>query len=71
MLEHALLVCNTSDVFIKHGANKTMCLYLLHRHHTLNAGEAVVKVGGTGHLISAEAIKDITVFIGWCYPSVG
>ncbi len=50
------------DVFLKHGAHALFCLYLQHRHHTVGADEAVVKVEGTAHLIDGQAMKDIISF---------
>ncbi|KAH8586023.1 hypothetical protein B0O99DRAFT_645559 [Bisporella sp. PMI_857] len=50
------------DVFLKHAAHLTFCLYLQHRHHTVGAGEVVVKVEGTGHLMDGQAIKSIVSF---------
>ncbi|XDG01789.1 hypothetical protein ABKA04_001404 [Annulohypoxylon sp. FPYF3050] len=50
------------DVFLKHSAHLTFCLYLQHRHHTLAANEAVVKVEGTAHLMDDQAMKDIISF---------
>ncbi|KUJ14197.1 uncharacterized protein LY89DRAFT_686710, partial [Mollisia scopiformis] len=39
------------DVFLKHAANLAFCLCLQHRHHTVGADKAVVKVEGTAHLM--------------------
>ncbi|KFX94723.1 hypothetical protein V490_04216 [Pseudogymnoascus sp. VKM F-3557] len=50
------------DVFLKHAANLTLCLYLQHRHHTISANEAIVKVEGTAHLMDSEAVGDIVSF---------
>ena len=50
------------EVFLKHGANLTHCLYLQHRHHTVGADEAIVKVNGTAHLMNGKAVKDIVSF---------
>ncbi|KAF3310518.1 hypothetical protein TWF173_009405 [Orbilia oligospora] len=50
------------DVFISHAANVAFCLYLQHRHHTVGAGEAVVKVNGTAHLMDDDNIKNIVSF---------
>lgn len=47
------------DVFLKHAANIAFCLYLQHRHHTVGADEAIVKVEGTAHLMDSQAVKDI------------
>lgn len=47
------------EVFLKHAANLTLCLYLQHRHHTVGTDEAVVKVEGTAHLMGSQAVKDI------------
>ncbi|KAK3987619.1 hypothetical protein QBC44DRAFT_383117 [Cladorrhinum sp. PSN332] len=47
------------EVFIRHGAQTAFTLYLAHRHHQLNQGEAIVKVNGTAHLMSSEAMQDI------------
>lgn len=47
------------DVFLKYAADLTLCLYLLQRHHTVSADEAVVKVEGTAHLIDDRAVKNI------------
>jgi hypothetical protein len=44
------------DVFLKHAAHLTLCLYLQHRHHTVGADEAVVKVEGTAHLMDGQAV---------------
>ncbi|RYP70371.1 hypothetical protein DL769_004997 [Monosporascus sp. CRB-8-3] len=49
------------DVF-KHNAHLTHCLYLQHRHHTIGADEAIVKVESTAHLMDDESIKDISTF---------
>ena len=48
------------EVFLKHSAHLAFCLYLQHRHHTVGADEAVVKVQGTAHLMDGQAVKDIT-----------
>jgi hypothetical protein len=50
------LIC---DVFFKHAANFAFCLYLQHRHHTVGADEAIVKMEGTAHVINSQAVKDI------------
>src|SRR5271167_231733 len=50
------------EVFLKHAANLTLCLYLQHRHHTVGANEAVIKVEGTAHLMGDQAVKDIVSF---------
>ena len=50
------------DVFLKHGAHIALCLYLQHRHHTVGADEAVVKVEGTAHLMDGQTAKDIVSF---------
>ena len=50
------------DVFLKHSAHITLCLYLQHRHHTVGTDEAVIKVEGTAHLIDGETVKDIVAF---------
>lgn len=50
------------DVFLKHGAHALFCLYLQHRHHTVGADEAVVKVKATAHLLDGQAMKDIVSF---------
>jgi len=50
------------DVFLKHAAHVTFCLYLQHRHHTVSADEAIVKVEGTAHLMDSQAVEDITSF---------
>ncbi|KAI9866783.1 MAG: hypothetical protein M1813_000725 [Trichoglossum hirsutum] len=50
------------DVFLKHAAHLALYLYLQHRHHTVGADEAVVKVEGTGHLMDGQAVKDIVSF---------
>jgi hypothetical protein len=47
------------DVFLKHAANFAFCLYLQHRHHTVGADEAIVKVEGTAHVMDSQAVKDI------------
>ncbi|KAK4220987.1 hypothetical protein QBC38DRAFT_493000 [Podospora fimiseda] len=47
------------ELFIRHGAQTAFTLYLAHRHHQLNQGEAIVKVNGTAHLMSTEAMQDI------------
>ena len=47
------------DVFLKHAAHLTFCLYLQHRHHTISSKEAIVKVGGTAHLMNSEVIRNI------------
>ncbi|KAM0425043.1 hypothetical protein ACHAPT_009844 [Fusarium lateritium] len=50
------------DVFLMHAAQLKLCLYLQHRHHTVGADEAVVKVEGTAHLMDGQAMKDIISF---------
>jgi hypothetical protein len=50
------------EVFLKHAANLTLCLYLQHRHHTVGADEAVVKVEGTAHVMDGQAVEDIVSF---------
>ncbi|KAG6017605.1 hypothetical protein E4U43_000738 [Claviceps pusilla] len=50
------------DVFLKYAADLTFCLYLQHRHHTVAANEAVVKVEGTAHLMDDQTINDIISF---------
>lgn len=50
------------DVFLKHGAHIALCLYLQHRHHTVGADEAVIKVEGTAHLMDGQAVKNIVSF---------
>ncbi|KAM4066068.1 3-hydroxybutyryl-CoA dehydratase [Hirsutella rhossiliensis] len=50
------------DVFLKHATHHAFCLYLQHRHHTVAANEAVVKVEGTAHLMDDQAMKDIASF---------
>lgn len=50
------------EVFLRHAAHLTHSLYLQHRHHTVGAGEAVVKVEGTAHLMDCGAVKDIVSF---------
>ncbi|KAI9815418.1 MAG: hypothetical protein M1832_005488 [Thelocarpon impressellum] len=50
------------DVFLKHAAHLTLCLYLQHRHHTVGTDEAVVKIEGTAHLMNSQAVKDIVSF---------
>lgn len=50
------------DVFLKHAANLAFCLYLQHRHHTVDDNKAIVKVEGTAHLMNGQAVKDITSF---------
>lgn len=50
------------DLFLNHGANIAFCLYRQHRHHTVGADEAVVKVEGTAHLMDSQAVKDIVSF---------
>lgn len=46
------------DVFIKHDAHRDFCLYLQHRHHQVNEGEAIVKVKGTAYLANDDQMKD-------------
>ncbi|KDR79793.1 hypothetical protein GALMADRAFT_61902 [Galerina marginata CBS 339.88] len=50
------------DVFLKHGAHLSLCLYLQHRHHSVGVGEAIVKVEGTAHLMDSQAIEEIISF---------
>ncbi|UKZ75284.1 hypothetical protein TrVFT333_002960 [Trichoderma virens FT-333] len=50
------------DVFIKHGVQDIFCLYLQHRHHTIDEGQVVVKVNGTAHLMNGQAMNDIVAF---------
>ncbi|EPE06694.1 3-hydroxybutyryl- dehydratase [Ophiostoma piceae UAMH 11346] len=50
------------DVFLKHGAYVTYCLYLQHRHHSINLDTTVVKVEGTAHVMDDQAISDIVSF---------
>ena len=57
------------EVFLKHAAHHTLCLYLQHRHHTVDAGQAVVKVEGTAHLMAAQAMEDIISFGNKIVPS--
>ena len=57
------------EVFFKHTAHLTVCLYLQHRHHTVGAGETIVKVEGTAHLMDGEAIEDIVSFGNKVVPS--
>ncbi|KAM0800333.1 hypothetical protein BDR22DRAFT_806374, partial [Usnea florida] len=57
------------EVFLKHAAHHTLCLYLQHRHHTVGAGQAVVKVEGTAHLMAAQAMEDIISFGNKIVPS--
>ena len=57
------------EVFLKHAAHLTLCLYLQHRHHTVGTGEAIVKVEGTAHLMDAQAMKDIVSFGNKIVPS--
>lgn len=47
------------DVFLKHASHLTFCLYLQHRHHTVSAEEAIVKVGGTAQLMDNQAVEEI------------
>lgn len=47
------------DVFLKHSAHLTLCLYLQHRHHTVGIDDAVVKVKGTAHLMDGKVVKEI------------
>lgn len=47
------------DVFLKHASQHSLCLYLQRRHHTVSVGEAIVKVEGTAHLMSRQAVEDI------------
>ncbi|KFY95010.1 hypothetical protein V498_03582 [Pseudogymnoascus sp. VKM F-4517 (FW-2822)] len=57
------------DVFLKHAANLTLCLYLQHRHHTINANEAVIKVKGTAHLMDSEDVRSIVSFGNHIVPT--
>lgn len=57
------------DVFLKHAAHLAFCLYLQHRHHTVGADEAVVKVEGTAHLMDGQAVKDIVSFGNTIVPT--
>ncbi|MCJ1355610.1 MAG: hypothetical protein MMC33_005602 [Icmadophila ericetorum] len=50
------------DVFLRHVTHLTLCLYLQHRHHTVGADEAVVKVEGTAHLMDGQTVKAIVSF---------
>lgn len=50
------------EVFIKHDAFQTFCLYLQHRHHTIGDDEAVVKVEGTAHVMNSEEMENIESF---------
>ena len=50
------------DVFLKHNAHLALCLYLQHRHHSVYANKAIVKVEGTAHLMDRQAVKDIVSF---------
>lgn len=45
------------------------CLYLQHRHHSVGADEAVVKVEGTAHLMDEQAMKDIISFGNQVVPT--
>ncbi|KAI0107228.1 hypothetical protein GGR51DRAFT_559567 [Nemania sp. FL0031] len=47
------------DAFLEYGVAETHCLYLQHRHHTMKATQAVVKVAGTAHLMDSHAMEDI------------
>ncbi|EON69078.1 hypothetical protein W97_08391 [Coniosporium apollinis CBS 100218] len=47
------------DVFLKHDAHHKFCLHLQHRHHTVGANEAIVKVNGTAHLMDHGDIDKI------------
>ncbi|KAJ7610934.1 hypothetical protein FB45DRAFT_1037822 [Roridomyces roridus] len=49
------------DTFVKHDV-QDFGLYLQHAHHTLRAGEAVVKVAGTAHQMSAKDMQDVRSF---------
>ncbi|KAK4225992.1 hypothetical protein QBC38DRAFT_481551 [Podospora fimiseda] len=49
------------ELFIRHGAQTAFTLYLAHRHHQLNQGEAIVKVNGTAHIMSTEAIEEVHI----------
>ncbi|EJP61249.1 3-hydroxybutyryl-CoA dehydratase [Beauveria bassiana ARSEF 2860] len=50
------------DVFLRHGDHGLFCLYLQHRHHSVGQDEAVVKVEGTAHLMSKQAMDSIISF---------
>lgn len=50
------------DVFLKHAAHLTLCLYLQHRHHTVGTNEAIIKVEGTAHLMDDKAVEDVASF---------
>lgn len=50
------------DVFLKHVAHLTHCLYLQHRHHHCEDNEAIVKVEGTAHLMDGAARDEIYSF---------
>lgn len=49
-------------VFLKHAAHRTLCLYLQHRHHTVDVDKAIVKVEGTAHLMDGQAMRNIVSF---------
>jgi hypothetical protein len=46
-----------------------LCLYLQHRHHTVGADEAVVKVEGAAHLMDDQAVEDIISFGNKAVPT--
>ncbi|KAM3463499.1 hypothetical protein MY5147_009653 [Beauveria neobassiana] len=50
------------DVFLRHGAHGLFCLYLQHRHHSVGQDEAVVKMEGTAHLMTKQAMDSIISF---------
>ncbi|KAL2059742.1 hypothetical protein VTL71DRAFT_10234 [Oculimacula yallundae] len=47
------------DVFLRHGVQDMLTLYLQHRHHTVLENEAVIKVQGTAHLMNQDEMNDI------------
>ena len=57
------------DVFLKHAAHLTFCLYLQHRHHAISPDEAIVKVEGTAHLMDSKAVKEIASFGNTIVPT--
>lgn len=50
------------DVFLKHGIENAFCPYLQHAHHSINIGEAVVKVEGTAHVMDQSNLQELASF---------
>lgn len=56
-------------MLLKHATHLTLCLYLQHRHHTVGADKAIVKVEGTTHVMDSQAVQDIVSFWSEVVPT--